>query len=549
MKAYFGVARLEYLPGEAPAIFVPLLIGATALHDFISLPVLEGVLTFSLLFISGFLINSLTDIEVDKKYKKYISNSVGRMGKGVLTALLIGHVGLALLLTLHIAYLLGDWLIIPFVLFGIFLGLGYSIKPFHFKVRGPLHVVALSLSAFFIPGIFLYRCIAPWPSIPVIVFFIGFTFVCYGIEMANQSGDLVEDRDAGLTTPAVRWGLTQTLGFGVVLAAIGFIILNVALIAKLFLLDTSPSYLFIVGIFLIPVVMAVGYFVPMKGMTDLIRISRAKDEEGSDMDEKEKMVMVKKRMNYPRWQACGVYSLFTACLILFITGMMFTASSSHGTHSLSTADYSNVKISDVRISTTSSLGVVSVSVDLSVNDTHNLSALYITTVSELGRSVLDNKSVSANTFLSQVSEGRPATINFNLKAHDLNDTKYSFDLYFIDANGLRTHLDRKVVEPTSEVFITNMTYVREPGVLKDVAYLDILVYNRLVQRPEGCLTVTIYGSFLINTVSVSNNATIASDSYWHLQNIRLDLPKGPASYKVMVSYNDASEDSESLYIG
>ena len=548
MKAYIGVARLEYLPAEAPGLFIPLFLGATAFHDFLSLPVFEGILTFALLYVSGFLINSLTDIEVDQKYKTFVSSSVGCMGKQTLTALLVGHVGLAVLLTLHIAYQLGDWLVIPFVLFGIFLGLGYSIKPFHFKVRGPLHVIALSLSAFFIPAVFLYRCMSTWPTLPILIIFTGFALAHYGVALANQSGDVLEDRESGLKTPAVRWGLTRTLGFGVTLAGFGILILATGLILQLLPLDTSPSFLFFIGLFLIPAVLALGYFVPVKGMVDLIRISRAKDDTGSDLDEREKMKMVKKRMNYPKWQASGIYSLFMVSILLFAAGLLFAVNGSHGHDELTAADYSGVKISDVRFSNTASIGVVSVSLDLSVNDTHNLSALYISAVSELGRSVLDNKSISANTFLSQVSEGRPATINFNLKVHDLNDTRYSFDLYFIGANGLRTHLDRKVIEPTSEVFITNMTYTREPGVLKDVAYLDILVYNRLAQRTEGSLTVTIYGSFLINTVSVSNNATVSQDSYWHLQNVRLDLPKGPASYKVVVYYNDADEDTESLYV-
>lgn len=547
IRAYIGVGRLEYLPAEAPGLFIPLFLGATVLHDFLSLPVLEGILTFALLYVSGFLINSLTDIEVDQKYKTFVSRSVGSMGKRMLTALLIGHVGSAVLLTLHIAYQLGDWLVIPFVLFGIFMGLGYSIKPFHFKVRGPMHVVALSLSAFFIPAVFLYRCMATWPTIPILVIFIGFALAHYGLALANQSGDVIEDRESGLKTPAVRWGLTRTLGFGVTLAGVGFLIMSTGLIMQFLLLDTTPSFLFFIGLFLIPLGLALGYFVPVKGMVDLIRISMAKEEGGSDLEERKKLNMIKKRMHYPKWQASGIYSLFAVSILLFATSLLFTASNSPGPE-MTAADYSGVKISDIRFSSTASIGVASVSVDISVNETHNLSALYITAISELGQSVLDNKSIAANTFLSQAPVGRPATLNFNLKVHDLNDTRYSFELYLIGANGLRTHLDKKVIEPSSEVFITNITYLREPGVLKDVAYLDILVYNRLVMRPEGSLTVTIYGSLLINTVSVNNNASVAQDSYWHLANIRLDLPKGPASYKVVVYYNNDGEDTESLYV-
>jgi hypothetical protein len=162
--------------------------------------------------------------------------------------------------------------------------------------------------------------------------------------------------------------------------------------------------------------------------------------------------------------------------------------------------------------------------------------------------MLDNKSVPVNAFMTQTSEGRPAIVNFNLKVHDLNDTRYTIDLYLVGQNAQPQLLDRKVIEPAAEIFITNITYMREAGVLKDTAYIDIWIYNRIASRPEGSLTLTIYGALLINTISVYNNATVEAGSYWHLEDMRMDLPKGPASFKVVVYYDSEDEDTESLYM-
>ena len=59
-KDYSNVARLEYLPAEAPAIFIPILLTATALTDLFNPLYFEAVLTFSLLYFAGFIINSYT---------------------------------------------------------------------------------------------------------------------------------------------------------------------------------------------------------------------------------------------------------------------------------------------------------------------------------------------------------------------------------------------------------------------------------------------------------------------------------------------------------
>ena len=70
---------------------IPMVLAATALKDLLSIYVLEGILIFGLLYLSGFIINSLTDVEVDRRYKSYISDGVAVLGRRVVIGLLLAH--------------------------------------------------------------------------------------------------------------------------------------------------------------------------------------------------------------------------------------------------------------------------------------------------------------------------------------------------------------------------------------------------------------------------------------------------------------------------
>ena len=95
LKAYTRVCRMEYIPLQAPGVFVPLFIAATSLQDLLSLHIVEALVIFTLIFFSGFIINALSDVEVDSKYKTYVSEAVNTLGKKTLMILIVIHVALA----------------------------------------------------------------------------------------------------------------------------------------------------------------------------------------------------------------------------------------------------------------------------------------------------------------------------------------------------------------------------------------------------------------------------------------------------------------------
>ncbi|UCG70145.1 MAG: UbiA family prenyltransferase, partial [Thermoplasmata archaeon] len=303
LKAYYRVCRLEYLPGEIPAIFTVLFLGSATISRFFELPVIEALLAFVLLYLSGFIINALTDREIDAKYdtfKTSIPKSVELMGEKTLKTMIIVHVGVAIALSLHISLLMNSIWPIFLVLVGVFFGLGYSVKPFQFKVRGIWHAIALGSSAFFIPFVFLMYVVAEGIPLILFVFMIGFSFVHYGMEFGNQAIDYVEDKASNVKTPPVRWGMMPSLKI-----ALGFVILGIVTEgwSLYYILLSRGSFTFIhpllttnVLYVLLMTLIIAGYYIPTRGlwkMHSTLKKSKA-IEDG--------MPTLKKICKYAKWQ-------------------------------------------------------------------------------------------------------------------------------------------------------------------------------------------------------------------------------------------------------
>jgi 4-hydroxybenzoate polyprenyltransferase len=320
-KDYHNVARLEYMPAEAPAIFIPLLLTVTTLWDFLNPLYFEAVLAFSLLYFAGFIINSYTDVSVDQRYKIYVASSSRKMGPALLKNLVIIQVAISIVLIIHISWALNVLWLIPVCLLGIFMGLAYSIKPFEFKVKGIMHVVSLSISAFMVPFVLLYTTASSNFAWYIILMFIGFPITHYGIALANQTGDFLEDKAEGLQSPAVKWGLNNTLRLAKSMTLIGLCLEIIAIMGLVWYapwvarldailgLAVPAQYLIMV---LITVVMCMAYSVPLRGLFSLHEISR------KHISIQKRMQQIKARMNYPIWQASGIWGLVITSFIIML---------------------------------------------------------------------------------------------------------------------------------------------------------------------------------------------------------------------------------------
>jgi 4-hydroxybenzoate polyprenyltransferase len=318
---YYNVARLEYLPAEAPAVFIPLLLTVTTLMDFFNPLYYEAILAFSLLYFSGFIINSYTDINVDKHYKIYVATSSQKLGSKILKNLVIAQVSIAIVLIFHISWSISALWLVPVCLLGIFMGLAYSVKPFEFKVKGIMHVISLMLSAFMVPFVLLYTTASSNFSWYIILLFIGFPIAHYGIALANQTGDFLEDKSEGLQSPAVKWGLNNTLRLAKIMTLIGLCLELIALygliwfapwvtpLNAMLMLPFSSKYLFMV---IITMILGIAYSVPLQGLFSIHNISNL------EIAIENRMKRIKNIMNYPIWQASAIWGLVVTSLIIGI---------------------------------------------------------------------------------------------------------------------------------------------------------------------------------------------------------------------------------------
>jgi len=321
IKAYLKVCRYEYFPAELTALFIPILLTADSLARFTDLAVFEGVVTFVILYLSGFLINAWTDREIDAKYQNFKSSiawGVRRLGERGLKSAIAVHLSVSILLGLHISYLMESFIPIIIILVGIFFGFGYSIKPLTFKTRGvAFHMISLSLCCFFIPLVFLFYVLSDGFLIDQIVFASGFAMVHYALEVGNQIQDYEEDLKESMLTPTVRLGLTRSL----VLALMSFTLGLPIMVGVLYywfhardIIHHFPPFLNgTMTILLISAMLGLGYSITFMGLYRMYRETRTTD--GIPV----MMRRVRSHINYALWQMMGITGLFFISLVFFIS--------------------------------------------------------------------------------------------------------------------------------------------------------------------------------------------------------------------------------------
>jgi 4-hydroxybenzoate polyprenyltransferase len=274
-----------------------------------------------LLFFFGFMINAYTDQEIDARYtifKNRIPGAVRAIGQRNFRAIMWAQVAAAFALTAHISYIMSSWVPMILVLVGTFFGAGYSLRPLHFKVRGWLHPVSLSVSIFFIPPAFIVYTIAGTLTPEMLLFLAGVSVLHYGIEIANQAIDYNEDLASGVMSPPVRWGLQRSLVVGLWCILAGGLLELSGL--YLLTLDRAGAALTLMGLpawqfFLltVPIVLA-GYFVPVRGLWRMYRASISRPIA-------EATRYMKGICNYNRWQASGILGLMVVAGMLFFTNL------------------------------------------------------------------------------------------------------------------------------------------------------------------------------------------------------------------------------------
>lgn len=563
IKAYYRVCRLEYAPGEIPAMLTVLFLGSAAVSRFFDFIVIEALLVFLLLYLSGFIINAITDKEIDTKYdtfKTSIPKSVDILGERTLWGLIIGHVVVSIVLAFHISLQMSNFLPLILVLLGVFFGLGYSVKPFHFKVRGIWHAIALGSSAFFLPFIFLMFVVAEGIPFPLLAFIIGFSFVHYGMEFGNQAIDYIEDKAQNVRTPPVRWGMIPSLkiALGFVIVGIlteGYSLYHVLLSKGAFtifhpILTTNVVFGIFMGIILI------GYYIPTKGLWDMLR-TLEKSETVEDG-----MPTLKKICNYAKWQASGILGVAVVSGILFL-GVVYgpvtqIVDNTNGQH--------NPLVGDLNFASPPKAEffeedegdwLANVSVSIKNGDIlRDRGSLMIMVQSWVANIPFRAKSILLETEIQPNGYWNITTQAF---AHDADDT--SFVIYImIDQTGLGDfiRLDKLwnpwVIPSQKDIYIYSVEIESyEEMLIDEKANVTVTIFNEGSTRNIGSIEVKVicYTSYWLwsDDATATNDFALHSIQNWSptlvLNPVEIDLNK--PIFVIKLYYNNNLVDDLTVY--
>lgn len=313
IKLYITVSRWEFLPAVLIGILIGIFIGADSIYYLISydiiLILIEGILIFILLFNVGFMVNCWADWKVDELYKTKLYHAVIEMGRKKLGILVIIHILASVILAYHVTLQIQRIEISLLVWIGIFLGVGYSIEPFRFKKRGLLHSL-IALPIFFIPGFYSYLLVNNTPitepyTLLFIITAIGITLGHYALILVSQAEDIPADKEMGLLTPAVKYGVKKTLHISYLLNILGSTIITISLMLMFLIIN---YWLLLLVPFII-----IGRYYSMKEVYFLYKKSF------SFSSEEEILKKLRKKMDvYPLWHAYGLSGITISSLCILI---------------------------------------------------------------------------------------------------------------------------------------------------------------------------------------------------------------------------------------
>ena len=217
------IRRVEYRIAEVPLFLMPALLAAQDTTHLSSMVFWEGLLAFLFLFSFGDLVNCLADRDLDAVYKPQLTQAVYGLGTTGVAIQAVVSVACSFAFTLHLAWTLERFVLLPMFGGGVFLAWAYSMDPLRLKARGLWQLGFYWLGLFAGPMIFT-ACLFTWPPpTEVLLFSLTFGLLQTGVILVNTAEDFPEDRDLGVRTIIVFTGLRAGLRLALALAALGWI--------------------------------------------------------------------------------------------------------------------------------------------------------------------------------------------------------------------------------------------------------------------------------------------------------------------------------------
>lgn len=239
--AFFLASRAKLLVGSAAHAVLGLVLAAQAFSDLFSAWTgLYVLMHFSIAFMACGL-NSWCDRDVDRRYKRELSDAVELLGGRLFIALAVEGTIAAVAITIFLAngYVLAGLS----ACFGIVVAFAYSAEPVRLKGRGFVSPFPLWIALYVLPipaGWSVLRSDFPgW----LFVFMVGYAFMNEGITLVNTVEDHTEDAAEGLRTWSYVFGASHTLVLATAFTAVGILCPIALLVGK-----ADGSWLLVVAV-------------------------------------------------------------------------------------------------------------------------------------------------------------------------------------------------------------------------------------------------------------------------------------------------------------
>jgi 4-hydroxybenzoate polyprenyltransferase len=209
IKAFLRVSRANLLVASFGHATLGMFLGAMLISELFRIEVpLYIALHYSIAFFACN-INCYFDYEVDKRYKKYMSNSVEIISKSKLKLIIVIEFLIAIILII-LFFILGYSIISFLAIIGLIGAYSYSAEPFRIKKHGiisPLPILILYTLPI-VGGWLIFRTVF---SLVIIIFLIGYVLMNEGFTLVNVCEDYAEDKKEKIITWAHYFGLKKTL--------------------------------------------------------------------------------------------------------------------------------------------------------------------------------------------------------------------------------------------------------------------------------------------------------------------------------------------------
>lgn len=223
------IRRVEFRVAEIPILAIPVFLLIKDATPFRTFAFWEGIFIFFLLFAFGDIINCLADRDLDAVYKPHLSEAVYGLGVRFVTFQVVATAALALVLSAHLSWMTGRWLLFVLVAIGLALGAAYSVPPIRLKGRGFAQLICLWLIIFVGPMLFVALLVDAYPPPTLLILAAAYGTLQMGVILINTAEDYPEDLAAGIRTTVVATGLRKGVALALALAAVGSVGLLVTL--------------------------------------------------------------------------------------------------------------------------------------------------------------------------------------------------------------------------------------------------------------------------------------------------------------------------------